>query len=214
MGRLQIFDPSGGLSVQNMKNRNSAFMTITPVMNSNNKVWYDEMTHPGSDDAGFDIDDPFGNTVASSFKAVAGFNMIGRGNGSSALYANMPITGVNITQGVDMSIAKTLNADFVVSEFGDSPVQISLSGINFYGNISCNGIGLLQNKQVMDFYEANKLSTDIGNRLDISITPAASPRSGTFRCILVKMKSTTPISQQQAVTPAYSYEMSLIGVRR
>jgi hypothetical protein len=66
----------------------------------------------------------------------------------------------------------------------------------------------------MDFYEKNKLSTNINNRIDLSITPAASPNSGTFRCILVKMTATAPIRDGQGVIPAYTYELNLIGVRR
>ena len=192
--RFAVFDQSGGISIQKFKNDNSAFLTMTPVTT----------THYYGDD----------DDVSWEPSAVFGSPVIGLGNKSTALYAHMPITGVNIVQGVDMSIAKTLNMDFVVSEFGDVPVQITLSGVNFYGNVTCRGIGNTQSKQVLDFYEANKLSTDINNRIDLSITPAASPSSGAFRCILVKMKSTTPLRGGQGVVPAYTYELSLIGVRR
>lgn len=193
-GKFSIFDPSGGISIQTLKNNNTAFLTMTPVTT----------THYYGDD----------DDVSWEPSAVFGSPVIALGNKSTALYAHMPLTGVNIVQGVDMSIAKTLNMDFVVSEFGDIPVQITLSGVDFYGNVTCRGIGNTQSKQVMDFYEANKLSSGINNRIDISITPAASPSSGAFRCILIKMKSTTPIRSGQSIVPAYTYELSLIGVRR
>lgn len=190
--KLQVFDPAGGVSFQSIPVKNSAFISITPVKASR---YYNESKN-------------------DSLFSDGSSNVTGRGNNGTALYAHMPITGVHIAQGVDMSIAKTLNADFVVSEFGDVPVQITLAGVNFYGDITCGGIGSLQHKQVMDFYEANKLSTNVNNRIDLSITPAASPNSGTFRCVLCKMRTSTPIKDGQGTVPAYTYELSLIGVRR
>lgn len=128
------------------------------------------------------------------------------------LYATMPVTGVVVQQGVDMSISKTLNSDFLVSEFGDHPVQITLAGINFFG--MCNGGAKEQHKQIMDFYEKWKLSSNIYNRVDVSITPSASPNSGAFRCVLMKMRTTAPGMDGQGLAAAYKYEMNLIGVRR
>ena len=198
MARLQIFNMAGGVSFQTIPTQNSAFITITPVKASR---YYSD------DQSAWDPSTVFGSQVLDLTKT-------GIGNSSSALYAHMPITNIKISQGVDMSIAKTLNMDFVITEFGDVPVQIVLSGVNFYGDVTCRGIGKVQDKQVMDFYEANKLSTNVNNRIDISITPAASPNSGTFRCALVKMTNTTPVKAGQGVVPAYTYEMSMIGVRR
>ena len=182
--RIQIFPETGGISFADVKDSNIAYVTITPVlMKSSSK----------------------------SIKARA-TGSSGNSKNTSALFANMPITGVVINQGVDMSISKTLNSDFLVSEFGDHPVQITLAGIDFYG--TCEGGRQEQHKQIMDFYEQNKLSTNINNRIDISITPASSPNSGAFRCILMKLRTTAPAMEGQGLTPAYRYEMNLIGVRR
>jgi len=190
--KIQVFDPAGGISFQSIPVKESAFITITPVRS--NKYYND--------------------SSSTNIFRMGDSNVTGRGNKGSALYAHMPITGVHIAQGVDMSISKTLNADFLVAEFGDNPVQITLAGVNFYGDITCNGIGNVQHKQIMDFYERNKLSADIKNRIDISVTPASSPNSGAFRCVLVRMRSSTPIKDGQGTVPAYTYELSLIGVRR
>lgn len=197
-GKLQIFDMAGGLSFQSVQSKHSAFLTITPVRASR---YYSD------DRAAWDPSTVFGSQVLDLTRTASG-------NDGSALYAHMPTTGVKIAQGVDMSIAKTLNLDFVISEFGDVPVQIVLSGINFYGDVTCQGLGKVQHKQIMDFYEANKLSTNVNNRIDISITPAASPNSGSFRCALIKMVTATPAREGQGLVPAYTYEMNLIGVRR
>lgn len=194
MRKFPIFEQAGGISIQSLKTNNSAFLTITPVVTSRRY---------GDDDS-----------VSWDPSSVFGSEVIALGNDKTALYAHMPITGVNISQGVDMSIAKTLNADFLVSEFGDVPVQITLSGVNFYGFIGCNKRGITQHQQIMDFYEKNKLSANSGNRIDISITPAVSPNSGAFRCVLCKLRISTPIKDGQGMLPAYTYEMSLIGVRR
>jgi len=181
--RIRVFNQTGGISFQPIPDANTSFLTITPVRTAQ---YFREGT------------------------TVGGTNEAGR---LRALYAHMPVTGVHIQQSVDMSIAKTLNADFLVSEFGDAPVQIMLQGVNFYGNVVCSG-GSMQHKQIMDFYEANKLSANIKNRIDISITPSVSPKSGVFRCVLFKLKTQTPIKEGQGIIPAYTYELDLIGVRR
>jgi len=182
--RIQIFPEAGGISFADVKDSNTAYVTVTPVL------------------------------VKSSSKSIKTRATGSSGNkkNASALFAHMPITGIVINQGVDMSISKTLNSDFLVSEFGDHPVQITLAGIDFYG--TCEGSNQEQHKQIMDFYEQNKLSANINNRIDISITPASSPNSGAFRCILMKMRTTAPAMEGQGLTPAYRYEMNLIGVRR
>ena len=128
------------------------------------------------------------------------------------LYAYMPVTGVLVNQSVDMSISKTLNSDFLVSEFGDHPVQITLTGIDFFG-ATCDS-EQKKHQQILDFYQKWKLSTNINNRIDVSITQAASPVNGAFRCILMKMKTTAPGMDGQGLAPVYRYEIDLIGVRR
>ena len=130
---------------------------------------------------------------------------------SQALYGNLPVTGLTIDQGVDHTVAKTLNKDFVISEFGDTPVQIVMNGVSFYGDCQGGDWGE-SNKQIMDFYEKNKLSKDPKARFMLSITPGKT-ECGTFTCVLIRMKAIGPAMDKQGTVPMYSYNISLIGVR-
>ena len=139
----------------------------------------------------------------------------------TALFAYMPVTGMTIDQGVDASITKTLNDDFLVTAFGDVPVQIVLNGINFFDlENDCimknEDINKLRQKQIMAFYERWKLSANIRNRLDISIVPANKgvDSGNTFVCALIKMRASAPIIDKSGSVPAYRYNMTLIGVRQ
>lgn len=126
------------------------------------------------------------------------------------LYGSMPVAGLSIDQAVDFSISKTLNKDFVISEFGDTPVQITMNGVNIYAG--CSNI-VEFGKQVLDFYEKNKLSTDPNIRLFLTITGNSTDK-GSFTCVLTKMRVIGPAMEKSGSVPVYSYNMTLIGVRR
>lgn len=138
----------------------------------------------------------------------------GKQTETEALYGNLPVSGLTIDQAVDHSIAKTLNKDFVISEFGDTPVQIVMNGVSFYGECtgSTDGWGN-NNEQIMDFYEKNKLSKDPKARLKLSITPGKT-ESGTFTCVLIKMRAVGPLLDKNGSVPVYSYNITLIGVKQ
>ena len=130
-----------------------------------------------------------------------------------ALFGNLPVSGLTVDQAVDHTISKTLNRDFVISEFGDTPVQIVMNGVSFYGDCegAADGWGNT-NEQIMDFYEKNKLSKDPSARFTLSITPGQT-ECGTFTCVLIKMKAIGPAMERQGTVPVYSYNITLIGVR-
>lgn len=134
-----------------------------------------------------------------------------KSKGPNALFASMPVSGLSIDQAVDMNITKTLNKDFMVSEFGDTPVQISMNGVNFYGD-TC-GIYGKENEQVLDFYEKYKLSNNPKARLCLSMTDEKTS-NGNFICVLIKMRTIGPASDKNGTVPLYSYNLTLIGVRR
>ena len=213
MSRIEIFDRRGSISIRQDKDKHTAYISITPVTDS------------GMFGGGSSIVDRSLNSLltkgislgSSDWMSEDPHQWFARSSTSGkSLYAHMPVTGVHISQGVDMTIAKTLSDDFLVSAFGDMPVRIILSGVNFYGGgTDCRaGFSTIQKQQVLDFYEENKLSASSRNRVDLSITPASAPKSGTFRCALIGMETMNPLNEQEAVIPAYSYKLQLIGVRR
>lgn len=138
----------------------------------------------------------------------------GKQTEKEALYGNLPVSGLTIDQAVDHSIAKTLNKDFVISEFGDTPVQIGLNGVSFYGDCDGGTDGWGNDKeQILDFYEKNKLSANPKARLKLSITPGKT-ESGTFVCVLTKMRAVGPLLDKSGSVPVYSYNITLIGVKQ
>ena len=211
MRRIEIFDRRGSISIHKDKDKHTAYISITPVQDS-------VATSLGGGARTLDSIMKKGLSLGSSdWISEDPHQWFSRsGTSGKSLYAHMPVTGVHISQGVDMTIAKTLSDDFLVSAFGDMPVRIILTGVNFYGgDLNCrDGISSLQKQQVLDFYEANKLSRSSRNRVDIAITPSSAPKSGTFRCALIGMETMNPLSEQEAMIPAYSYKLQLVGVRR
>jgi hypothetical protein len=153
-------------------------------------------------------------TLGATKKPAANVNSPNTGSATnSILFGSMPVSGLSVDQGVDHSISKTLNKDFLITEFGDKPVQITMNGVNFFGP-ECSGDDWgTSDKQALDFYEMYKLSSDPQQRLHLSITDAKT-KNGSFSCVLVNMKTIGPAMDRQGTVPLYSYNMILIGVRR
>ena len=145
--------------------------------------------------------EPFGTTTT------------GNVNKGSILYGGMPVAGLAVDQGVDHTVAKTLGDDFLVSEFGNTPVQISLNGVNFFGPVCDNTDDWgKQNQQALDFYEKYKLSSNPDIRLALSITEGRT-QAGQFTCVLTKMRVVGPAVEKSGTIPLYTYNLTLIGVR-
>lgn len=125
----------------------------------------------------------------------------------------MPVTGLQIGEGVDYSITKALNLDFLLASFGDSPVTIVLRGVSFDEVPEClpaNGksTGAKQDR-AMEFYDKYKLSKDITNRVDIGI----STTNISYRCALIAMEASKS-GEGNGNQNIYNYTMKLIGVRK
>ena len=141
-----------------------------------------------------------------------GTSTTGTVNKGSILYGSMPVAGLSVDQGVDHTIAKTLGDDFLVSEFGNTPVQVSLNGVNFFGPVCGDDDWGTQNKQALDFYEKYKLSSNPDIRLALSITEGRT-HAGQFTCVLTKMRVVGPAVEKSGTIPLYTYNLTLIGVR-
>ena len=132
-------------------------------------------------------------------------------NDKTVLFGSMPVSGLSVDQGVDHTLSKTLGNDFLVSEFGDVPVQIGLNGVNFFGK-ACKDDWGKQNEQALDFYEKYKLSSAPGIRLGLSLTQGRT-QAGLFTCVLTKMRAVGPAIEKAGSIPLYTYNLTLIGVR-
>lgn len=132
-------------------------------------------------------------------------------NADTVLFGSMPVSGLSVDQGVDHTLSKTLGNDFLVSEFGDVPVQIGLNGVNFFGK-ACKDDWGKQNEQALDFYEKYKLSSAPGIRLGLSLTQGRT-QAGLFTCVLTKMRAVGPAIEKAGSIPLYTYNLTLIGVR-
>ena len=144
--------------------------------------------------------EPFGTTTTGTV------------NKGSILYGSMPVAGLSVDQGVDHTIAKTLGDEFLVSEFGNRPVQVSLNGVNFFGPVCGDDDWGTQNKQALDFYEKYKLSSNPDIRLALSITEGRT-QAGQFTCVLTKLRVVGPAVEKSGTIPLYTYNLTLIGVR-
>lgn len=124
--------------------------------------------------------------------------------------AMAPVTGVDIQQMTDYSITKSLDKDFLIATFGDTPVQITLRGVNFFNLGDCYKGNAY--RYISDFYDDNKLSSNKNIRFDVAIASSKS-NAVAFRCVLVGLSlandTTTHAGQIMA-----SYTLSFIGVRK
>ena len=133
------------------------------------------------------------------------------GTGMSKVQLAMaPVTGVEIQQMSDYSVTKSLDQDFLISTFGDTPVQITLRGVNFFNLGDCyQGKAY---KYISDFYDDNKVSSNKNIRFDVAIA-SAKTKAVAFRCVLVGLNmvndTNTPAGQIM-----YNYTLSFIGVRK
>lgn len=137
-----------------------------------------------------------------------------RAGGSEIALGYAPITGVAIRQLTDYSVTKSLDQDFLVATFGDTPTQITLKGLNFFNINGCQLAGSNESKQqIMDFYDQNKLSTDRTRRFDIAIATSSSSTAA-FRCVIVGLDAQNQATGDGLSNVMYNYTMQLIGVKR
>lgn len=131
------------------------------------------------------------------------------------LLGTIPVTGVRINQLTDFSVTKSLDRDFLVSTFGDTPTRIQLDGLSFFNMNGCDLTGSgSDNKQIMNFYRENRLSTDINKRIDISIASGAGEPPVAFRTVIVGLDTINKSNSDGISNIVYNYTMTLIGVER
>ena len=136
-------------------------------------------------------------------------------NSDVRLLGTAPITGVTIQQLTDFSITKSLDNDFLVATFGDTPTKITLKGLSFFNLNGCAlSDGDASQQQILDFYKTYRVSTDINNRVDISISKGNRIPPVAFRCVIVGLDSQNQSSGDGLSNFVYNYTMQLIGVER
>lgn len=131
------------------------------------------------------------------------------------LLGMVPVTGVRINQLTDFSLTKSLDRDFLVATFGDTPTRIQLDGLTFFNLNGCALTGSKGEKQqIMNFYKENRLSTDINKRIDISIASGAGEVPVAFRTVLVGLDTANKSNEAGLSNVMANYTMTLIGVER
>ena len=136
-------------------------------------------------------------------------------DGTEDLLATAPVTGVLIQQLTDFSVTKSLDKDFLISTFGDTPTKITLKGLSFFNLTGCAiGSGDVTRQQVLDFYKKYRISTNINNRVDISISKGEREAPVAFRCAIVGLDTQNQSTGDGLSNLAYNYTLQLIGVER
>ena len=152
--------------------------------------------------------------------------------GSDVILAMAPMTEIEIRQLTDYSITKSLENDFIVATFGDTPVSITIRGINFFG-LECKlgqevhwfdyllfraGDKKKENQQILDFYNRNKLSANPSARFDVAIAssePDGDQDTATYRCVVVGLDIINNAAREGATSNiAYNYMLTMIGVKK
>jgi hypothetical protein len=142
------------------------------------------------------------------------FITLSEAGGDNIVLGYAPITGVKIRRLTDYSVTKSLDDDFLVATFGDTPTSIVISGMNFFNINGCELSGDNESKaQIMDFYENNKISTDKTKRFDVAIANSKSSTVG-FRCVIVGLDLANESRGDGLSNVMYNYTMQLIGVKR
>lgn len=128
-------------------------------------------------------------------------------NLKKVITATAPVTGVRVMQRVDFSVTKSLSKDFLISAFGDQPVQIVISGLSIYA-ASCPDDNDPTNA-IPKFYRENRISTDLNKRVQIGIAGLGSSNQA-FNCAVVGLD--LEANSENAQSGTNTYTLTLVGV--
>lgn len=145
------------------------------------------------------------------------FITLSKVGGKSYLLAKAPVKGVDIRQLTDFSVTKSLDYDFLVTTFGDTPTQIEISGLSFFNLNGCplSAQSASDHDQIMNFYDKNKISSNLSARFDVAVAPVSRSKTSVFRCVIVGLRVTNSASgPEQAGNISYNYTLSLVGVKK
>lgn len=145
---------------------------------------------------------------AGEHKSLITIVQPGTGSEKTTIYlAFAPLTGISVKQLTDHTVNKALSGDFMLATFGDTPVDIQLSGLCFFG-ARCDGMFEgVSNDDIMEFYARNKVSENPTARLDITMATS----NNAFRCALIGMRSQST-NDTELNGLLYTYNLSLVGV--
>lgn len=84
--------------------------------------------------------------------------------------SGLVLLNVSAATSVDMQVAKALSGAYVLNEFGDTPVVITLSGVQKTGGDSCKTSESVAKLNVGTLYHKNKLSALTPGRVKIGLS--------------------------------------------
>lgn len=160
---------------------------------------------------------PLGGISETLIAPDTTFLTLAKVNSDQIMLARAPITAVDIQQITDYSITKSLDNDFLITTFGDTPVKIELRGINIYNLNGCSLSDTQTDKrQILAFYRKNKVSTDLDARFDLAIAGGPNETTSVFRCVIVSLRIMNN-GQHNGIPTShmmYDYAMVLVGAAR
>ena len=128
---------------------------------------------------------------------------------AAIIIASAPMLGIRIEERSDCNITKSLAGDFLISSFGDSPVKISIDGMNIIRQVCSNKSATGDYPSITDFFDKNKVSTDIKKRVKLIIATSANTKK-TYNCAIIGFDTVLDTEYNEYGSNRYS--LHLIGV--
>ena len=91
-----------------------------------------------------------------------------------AYFGTAPMSGIRISEATDTSISKSLEGSFLVSAFGDIPVQIEINGLQAYWICGSASDG----NTIAKLYNEFKVSANAESRIKLQLSGAPQVYTG------------------------------------
>lgn len=138
-------------------------------------------------------------------------------NGGDALSGLLMMRGpadrITVSQKVDATISKALSGDFIAAAFGHSLVNITINGLDLYGNPACDIEGWDASMTVRQFYDDFNMYDNKDARVDVGMEGASSEAGTAFRCVVVALDMRADHSGGYMAPGVGAYALSLVGVK-
>lgn len=130
------------------------------------------------------------------------------------LAGKAPALAISITNAVDHMLHKSLRGDYLITEFGHKPLDITIAGLDLYAP-GCNLSDEDNASTIQDFYSRFNVHANKKARVDVGFSSAGGDgtSSAAYRCVIVRMvKRINPDTTDKAYGIG-RYELALIGVQ-
>lgn len=166
------------------------------------------------------IGTPTDATIATVTMAIKESGASGEDSTVTLITAHAPVLRCRVNESVDYSIGKALSSDFIVTSFGDLPVELSISGMTIM-EVSCGSTSATNPDKGND--NANKTKTlklsELWNKYSFSSNPdvrfsiGISTNSGSFAYKCILLKATLDADEHTIPINGTNYQFVFYGVR-